>query len=153
MEPILFLFPKPVGNTHEELARPEWQESTGVRRPESLRSPGKLKTLTREPEVCQNQWSRRGPQFDNSSLPDINCVSYLVWRTSIHYIRRKSLQGTLDLQRTEIKIAVFKKLRFGVIRLLCQLIKLNRLKVWARAKSLNADWAASGVILFQIIWN
>ena len=78
MEPILFLFPKPVGNTHEELVRPESQESTGVRRPASLRSPGKLKTLTLEPEVCQNQWPRRGPYFDNSSLPDINCVSYLV---------------------------------------------------------------------------
>lgn len=78
MEPNLFLFPKPFVNTHEELVKPESQESTSVRRPESLRSPGKLKALTREPEVLQNQWSRRGPQFDNSNLPDINCVSYLV---------------------------------------------------------------------------
>lgn len=66
------------GNTHDEIVRPESQESTGVPRPESLRSPGKLKTLTREPEVPPNQWSRRGLQFDNSSLPDINCVSCIV---------------------------------------------------------------------------
>lgn len=78
MEPILFPFPKPCGDTHCELVRPESQDLAGVRKPEYLRSPGKLKTLTRETEIPVNQWSPRGFQSDNSSLPDINCVSYLV---------------------------------------------------------------------------